>query len=427
MALKPSARYPAQTDADAAYPQGKARNAGTFQDGTGTPLEKDLINDIWGFQQALLAAADITPSETPDTADTSQYLDAVRVVSDRVAIAHDLATRALQLREVYSSVAIADLQNSMAAVAGLTPAHATIAIKAGSSGVSHVWDWSFRDPEGAVTSITGPVCGAAREPGATRIVAIGTGGNRCSYSDDEGATWNAGSDLGATPHDIVYNVTHSRFMVTFASGVNVAQDVDGASTWASVSTGLTGAQGGIAVLASGDTIVAGTDGSGFIDFAVSTNGGGAWSVAGGTVPNFGDYEPGEPGWVCGNEGATVYHAGRALGGTELRVCSSTDGSSWELIKTFTSPGAAAGVVFETNPRILMCQTTGLLVLTCTLDIGVSGPGVAYASVDGGLTWSGPMLHASGGGVPAAAWAVANGRVFATLGARIFASDGIVKP
>lgn len=78
MALIPSSRYPAQTDTgDAAYPRGKARNAGSFQDGTGTPLEASWLNDLWGFQQALLGAAEITPSGTPDAVGASQYLDAL--------------------------------------------------------------------------------------------------------------------------------------------------------------------------------------------------------------------------------------------------------------------------------------------------------------------------------------------------------------
>lgn len=79
MALKPSARYPGQIDtSDAAYPHGKARNAGSFQDGTGTPLEKDWINDLFGLQQALLAEANLVPSEVPDAVGESQYLDAIR-------------------------------------------------------------------------------------------------------------------------------------------------------------------------------------------------------------------------------------------------------------------------------------------------------------------------------------------------------------
>jgi uncharacterized protein (DUF2345 family) len=84
MALIPSSRYPAQTDSDAAYPHGKARNAGSYQDGTGTPLDKDLVNDIFGFQQALLDAADITPSGDPDEVGASQYLEAVQTITSRV-------------------------------------------------------------------------------------------------------------------------------------------------------------------------------------------------------------------------------------------------------------------------------------------------------------------------------------------------------
>lgn len=82
MAIAPSSRYPAQTDAAAGYPQGKARNAGSFQDGTGTPLEKDWINDLWGLLQALLAYAGITPSGSPDQVGASQYLEAVQYAAD---------------------------------------------------------------------------------------------------------------------------------------------------------------------------------------------------------------------------------------------------------------------------------------------------------------------------------------------------------
>lgn len=80
MALIPSSRYPSQVDADGAYPLGKARNSGSYQDGTGTPLERDWVNDLWGFQQALLAAAEITPSGTPDQVGASQYLESLEAV-----------------------------------------------------------------------------------------------------------------------------------------------------------------------------------------------------------------------------------------------------------------------------------------------------------------------------------------------------------
>jgi hypothetical protein len=82
MAIKPSVRYPLQTDTTdlVGYPHGKARNILVVGDGTGTPFEKDLVNDIFGFQQALLVAASITPSGVPEKANASQYLTALLAI-----------------------------------------------------------------------------------------------------------------------------------------------------------------------------------------------------------------------------------------------------------------------------------------------------------------------------------------------------------
>lgn len=81
MALDYAARYPSQIDAsDPAYPQGKAQNVSVPGDGTGTPWERDLVNDILGPLQAALAEAALSPSGTPDNATTSQYLDALKAV-----------------------------------------------------------------------------------------------------------------------------------------------------------------------------------------------------------------------------------------------------------------------------------------------------------------------------------------------------------
>lgn len=75
-------RYPLQSDDTdpTGYPHGKARNASTPNDGTGTPMEKDLINDLLGFQQALVVTAGITPSGNPDKADASDLLDALEAL-----------------------------------------------------------------------------------------------------------------------------------------------------------------------------------------------------------------------------------------------------------------------------------------------------------------------------------------------------------
>jgi len=62
---------------DAGYPLGKAQDIVNGEKGTGTPLRASWVNDQWGFMQALLAAANITPSGTPDQVGQSDYLDAI--------------------------------------------------------------------------------------------------------------------------------------------------------------------------------------------------------------------------------------------------------------------------------------------------------------------------------------------------------------
>lgn len=78
MAIVLSDQYPGKTAGPTTnYPQGEPRNVTTPGDGTGTPWEAAIVKDIVGFQQALLKAANITPSGQPDNANVSQYLAAI--------------------------------------------------------------------------------------------------------------------------------------------------------------------------------------------------------------------------------------------------------------------------------------------------------------------------------------------------------------
>lgn len=78
MAINPGDLYPGKTAPPTAdYPYGSARNVSTPGDGTGTPWEAALVNDLFGFQQAILEGASITPSGTPERVGQSQYLDAL--------------------------------------------------------------------------------------------------------------------------------------------------------------------------------------------------------------------------------------------------------------------------------------------------------------------------------------------------------------
>lgn len=76
--------YNGQTAApDADYTYGSARNDVSPGDLTGTPRVASEINDIMGFQQALLNAASIVPSGSPDTVLVSQYLEALQRITDK--------------------------------------------------------------------------------------------------------------------------------------------------------------------------------------------------------------------------------------------------------------------------------------------------------------------------------------------------------
>jgi hypothetical protein len=79
MAISPKVKYPAQIIiSDPGYPLGKARNVVTAGDGSGTPWEADLVNDVFGFQQALLDAGGVTASGNPDKVGASNYLTAIQ-------------------------------------------------------------------------------------------------------------------------------------------------------------------------------------------------------------------------------------------------------------------------------------------------------------------------------------------------------------
>lgn len=87
MALDLTQTYPAQIDdTDPAYPWGKARNAEAPDDSRGTPLEAQWLNDVWGSRQALLDAASILPSGSPDRVGSSDILTAIQtLISTEVA------------------------------------------------------------------------------------------------------------------------------------------------------------------------------------------------------------------------------------------------------------------------------------------------------------------------------------------------------
>lgn len=84
MAINPETQYPGKiAPSTPDYPYGAARNITLPGDGTGTPWEAALVNDIFGWQQALLSSAGVVPSGSPDKVGASQYLEAARIEHGR--------------------------------------------------------------------------------------------------------------------------------------------------------------------------------------------------------------------------------------------------------------------------------------------------------------------------------------------------------
>lgn len=79
--IKPIDEFVNVTPASPEYPNGAYRNDTVTGDKTGTPLDAVTFNDMQGFSDALLAEAGIVPSGEPDTATSSQRLDAIKAIT----------------------------------------------------------------------------------------------------------------------------------------------------------------------------------------------------------------------------------------------------------------------------------------------------------------------------------------------------------
>lgn len=92
---------------------------------------------------------------------------------------------------------------------------------------------------GAMAGTTSNVLAAARN--GTRIVVVGTGGNRNAFTTDDGETWTEGGalTLGHTANAIIWNNAHGRFITSRLTGqagaLSIHHSTNGVA-WAEVAT-----------------------------------------------------------------------------------------------------------------------------------------------------------------------------------------------
>lgn len=87
MALKLNEKYPQRWESPSNdYPQGAFKNLSAIGEQDGSYLEKDWLNDYSGFFGALLRNAQMTPNGLVDTAQQSQFYDALVQVAKNIAV-----------------------------------------------------------------------------------------------------------------------------------------------------------------------------------------------------------------------------------------------------------------------------------------------------------------------------------------------------
>ncbi|MES2384551.1 MAG: hypothetical protein V4593_08375 [Pseudomonadota bacterium] len=331
----------------------------------------------------------------------------------------------LALRPHTTDAAFADSTAACAAACvengGASEGIKALVVKAGTAGSMYVNDSDAVTVAGDTVSVTSLVTSIAYDNTAGRFIAVGSGGNNHCSSTDNGANWVTGGAIGFVPQDIVRNPTLGLFIVNSASGSGSARTTNGAAWTSSSHTLAASGKGGIAVLSSGRTVICGFDGFDAPRFTISDNGS-TWADSGG-FPADGGISFLNEGYICGNGGPLIWHVGlRGSPPSAIRVSVSSDGVTWTTradlsISVDNIPPAALQP--DTQPRIMCCQNTGMLVIVCA-EVATSRI-FAIASLDGGFTWTEPVYYA---GASLRAFAVANGKLYRTLGSGLEQSVGV---
>jgi hypothetical protein len=357
MALVPSSRYPGQTDSAAAYPQGKARNAGSFQDGTGTPLEKDWVNDLWGFLQALLAYARITPSGSPDQVGASQYLQAVQYAADVAGERTVLGT--------WTTLAGAFSQSQSDA---LWVANLALFVTVGSSSTAYTSpdavNWTSRTPGANVSALAASA--------ALGIVAVGSAGAVTKSSD--AITWAA--QVSGTAQALRGVAVHGAQFITVGDAGTILTSPTGV-TWTLRTVGVPAVQ--LLDVASNGTIAVAVGATGTI---ITSPDGITWTArTSGVAVSLGD--------VVWNGSLFI------VAGSSGTILTSPDGITWTLRPVSGFSSAFFGLDVTDN-YVLALGSSG--------ELFASRDGITWTRVQHGIT--------AGLGRRALAW---NGAVAAVVG------------
>ena len=243
MALNPSAAYPGQIDTTsdpAGYPFGAAQNDAVIGDGLGTPLERGWVKDLFGFLQALLVQAGLTPSGTPDKVGASQYLTALTTLGD---VRSKLALYKSQAVNWPERASFSDSGGSSPPGIGWAPdlgvnGGGLWVLQSGSSnGVYTSEDgelWTNRGFLGSA-SFTNPCISYGKINGSSGFLLSQNSNPGVYYTSTDGVTWNS-ITTAAVPANPVSAWNGSLWVMAGNAGVIYTSPTGLANTWTARTT-----------------------------------------------------------------------------------------------------------------------------------------------------------------------------------------------
>lgn len=110
MAINLDERYPGRANPKSlSYPQGSFKNRTSPTSKDGTYLEQDWANDWAGFFQRMMVVSGISPNGAVDTAESSQYFDALsKIISDATPDASTTKKGLVELATAAEAQALTD-------------------------------------------------------------------------------------------------------------------------------------------------------------------------------------------------------------------------------------------------------------------------------------------------------------------------------
>lgn len=387
MALDYHTEYPGQVATDANYPYGKARNQLVLNDGIGTPWEERLVNDIFGFHQAILLRANIEPSGVADSATVSQLLLSLLVV---VHQEHGL----LNWESVLGSGTGGDFVDGGASAielrgGGYDPVYQVWLLAGDTDGCNvSTDDGGHFVPHDTDMGSTVALEDLALVGQSSNHSAVAVGNSSTAYrrADIAAGSWSTVTITGADNlFAVVFDSTNDRYVTVGEDSSNepfaAISDDNAGAAWTDVSASLPASFAGMTLngLATSGGIVVAAASTAHTKLAVSTDGGATWADSTTSLTS-GVYA------VTHSYNLGLFVAVRIDSTANNYVYTSEDGDTWTLMYS-ASLGLNSSVGAEQAGKSVAAYGRAIIVAGKISDGAVINDGGAIAySTDGGATW-----------------------------------------